>query len=459
MPSEATHPVPPAHLRQPADLLIEARWVLPIGPRNVALRDHAVAVTDGHISAVGPIAELNARYAPRERIARREHALLPGLINAHTRASTLLLRGHAAHAPLALGSDADSGHGAVRDAGSIDPEHVRQSARMAIAEMLCAGITTFATLDAHAGEVASIAAQVRVRAAIGMGVGVGAAGSATRGASELEHAERLWDQYKSNPWVCLYFAPAAAHILEDATLAHLRTITDELDARIAMPVHQSSSEIAQSLARCGRRPLQRLQELGLLRPGFVALHLNHVEQSELDLVARTGISVVACPQSDLRLGNGYCPVSRLLARAVTPGLGSGSPESVGALDILAEARTSALLASGLQGQSERTAESALLCATLGGAAALGLSSVIGSLQPGKLADLIAIDLSSISCQPAELAADAVLFAATREQVSDVWISGRPRLAQGRLLCFDEQELLGAARSWPAYVPRLAEPPR
>jgi len=458
MQSEAPHPVPPpAHLRQPADLLIEARWVLPIGPRNVALRDHAVAVTEGRISAIGPIAELNARCAPRERIARREHALLPGLVNAHTRIGNLLLRGRAPLAPFARGADADSTQGAVHDAAGIDAEHVSQGARIAIAEMLRAGITTFATLDAHAAEVASIAAQARVRAAIGMTVGAGSASA--RAPSELERAERLWDQYKSNPWVSLYFAPAAAHTLEDATLAHLRTIADELDARIAMPVHQSTAEIALSSAQTGRRPLHRLQHLGLLRPGFLALHLNHVEESELDLVARTGISVVACPQSDLRLGNGYCPVSRLLARGVTAGLGSGSPESVGALDILAEARASALLASGLQGDAERATESALLCATLGGAAALGLSCAIGSLEPGKLADLIAIDLSSLSCQPAELAADAVLFGATRERVSDVWISGRPQLAQGRLLCFDEPELLGAARSWPAYLPRLAERPR
>jgi 5-methylthioadenosine/S-adenosylhomocysteine deaminase len=455
MQSEAMHSAPPpAHLRQPADLLIEARWVLPIGPRNIALRDHAVAVTEGRISAIGPIAELNARCAPRERITRREHALLPGLVNAHTRIGNLLLRGRVPLAPLSLGADADG----VRDAAGIDAEHVRQSARIAIAEMLRAGITTFATVDVHAAEVASIAAQARVRAAIGTSVGAGSAASG-RAPNELERAERLWDQYKSNPWVSLYFAPAAAPTLEDTTLAHLRTIADELDARIAMPVHQATAEIALSGARTGRRPLQRLQDLGLLRPGFLALHLNHVEESELDLVARTGISVVACPQSDLRLGNGYCPVSRLLARDVTAGLGSGSPESVGALDMLAEARTSALLASGLQGQAELAAESALFCATLGGATALGLSSAIGSLEPGKLADLIAIDLSSISCQPAELAADAVLFGATREHVSDVWISGRPQLAQGRLLSFDEPELLGAARSWPAYLPRLAEPPR
>jgi len=217
---------------------------------------------------------------------------------------------------------------------------------------------------------------------------------------------------------------------------------------VAVSLHETQVEIRESLATAGLRPLQRLAELGLLRPGFAAVHMNHLEPADLDLIAQTGISVVACPQSSLRLGSGACPIGELRARDVPLGLGTGSAITAGALDILAEARAAALL-SGSAGSEERamTSESILWMATLGGACTLGLGSKIGSLELDKAADLIAIDLSELASQPAGATADAVLFAATRHQISDVWIGGRAAVSAGRLLSFDEEELLALSRQW------------
>ncbi|MGB6449276.1 MAG: amidohydrolase family protein [Steroidobacteraceae bacterium] len=426
----------PSTTPQSADLLIEARWVLPVAPEAAALAHHAVAIGEGRILAVGPAAELAARFTAREHITRPGHALLPGLVNAHTRAGRTLLRGRPARTSR------------QSDESWTTAELVRDSTQLAVAEMLLGGITSFATRDLYPEEVARVAASARMRASIGLPVAEGPTAWAESLTGHLDKAERLWDEYPSDPWVRFHFAPDAAHLLSDAALARVRTVADELDARLTLPVHETEHEIRDGVARHALSPIRRLAALGLLRPGFVALHLSRLEQAELELLARTGISAVACPQATLRRGLGLCRLTELLNRGIDVALGTGSPTAAFALDMLAEARTASLLASSLEGVRDALgAERALALATLGGAAALGLKSLVGSIEPGKAADLIAIDLSSIACRPEGSPAEAVLFAASRDRVSDVWINGSPRVAQGRLLAFDEQELLAVARRW------------
>ncbi|HTW37655.1 MAG TPA: amidohydrolase family protein [Steroidobacteraceae bacterium] len=436
--------------QQPADLLIEARWVLPVAP-STALFDHAVVVDSGRIVALGPSAELAARFAPRERAVRPDHVLLPGLINAHTRAGRTLLRGRPARSARS---------GPLADAGWVSADLVRDGAQLAAAEMLQAGITCFASRDLFPEEVARVAAAARMRAAIGLPVEERATAWAQDLTDHLAKAERLWDEYRSDPWVSLHFAPDAAPGLTDATLVRVRTVADELDARVMMPLHETEHEVRDSRARhAGASSVERLSSLGLLRPGFTALYASRLESSELELTARTGIAVVACPQASLRRALGFPRLTELLARGVAVGLGSGSPTDAFALDVLAEARTAALITSeASRAPDALPAERALELATLGGAAALGLKAIAGSIEPGKAADLIAIDLSSLGCQPDCTPAEAVLFGATRERVSDVWVGGVPRVAHGRLLAFDECEMLELARRWDERLAGGATPP-
>jgi 5-methylthioadenosine/S-adenosylhomocysteine deaminase len=413
--------------KESADLLIEARWVLPIAPVNTVLTGHAVAVTAGRIVALGPSGQLNARFECRERVVRANHALLPGFVNAHTRAAMTLLRGLPVHGPRMRW---------LRETVSpveqrcMSPDFVRDGTQLAIAEMLCAGITSFADMYLFPEEAARVAAAARVRAAIGLPVADGPTAWGESATAHFAKAERLWDEYQSDPWVSLYFAPHTQHaVISDETLARMRRVADELDARVAM-----------SLDPNDQRPLLRLQELGRLRPCFTAIDMNRLDEEDLEIVTRTGICVVACPQSSLRLGSGVCPVARLDSQHVSVGFGTESPASVGALDLLAESRVAALMAN---------ADSAeiLRMATLGGATALGLSSLVGSIEPGKAADLVCFDLTSLACQPPARPADTIVFAATRNEVCDVWTSGRAAVSDGHLLAFDEQELLALERQW------------
>jgi 5-methylthioadenosine/S-adenosylhomocysteine deaminase len=425
--------MPPESPESPesVDLLIEARWVLPMAPVNTVLVNHAVAVNSGQIVGLGPVAEMNARFEARERVVRNNHALLPGLVNAHTRAAMTLLRGLPVR-----GTRSQWLRHTVRVAEQsyLGPDFAREGTQLAIAEMLGAGITAFADMYMFPDEAARAASAARMRAAIGLPVGDAPSVWAESATAYFEKAEQLWDEYRADPWVCLYFAPHDAAEVSDQTLIRVRRVADELDARVAME----------------SPPLRRLHDLGLLRPGFTAIDVrsltdeaqpNSVRREDSDLIASTGIYVVACVQSDLRLGGDVSPISHLNSQHVTVGLGTGDPASVGALDILAEARTAALVDHGL------AAEDILRIATLGGATAIGLGSLTGSIEPGKYADLVCFDLSRLACQPTLRVADAILFGATREQVSDVWTAGRAAVSGGHLLAFDEQELAGYAHKW------------
>ena len=333
----------------------------------------------------------------------------------------------------------------------MSPDFVRDGTRIAIAEMLQAGITCFADTYLFPEEAARAAASARMRAAIGLPVSDTPTAWADSANEHFAKAERLWDTYRSDPWVGLYFAPADPLSISDATLSRLRRIADELDARVAMSLHESAGEIRESLARDGKRPLSRLQSLGLLRAGFTAVHMTQIDATDLEVLSRTGVCVVACPQSNLRLGGGICPVAQLEAHQIVVGLGTDSPACTGALDILAEARTAALLADGYAEAAvtskTRFTGYTLRMATLGGATALGMGSLIGSIEPGKAADLVSFDLSALAFQPFVRPMDAVLFAATRAQACDVWTSGRPAVTEGRMLAFDEQEISTLARQW------------
>ncbi len=477
--------------KESVDLVIEARWVLPIAPVNTVLTDHAVAVSAGRIVAVAPTAEVNAIFEPRERVIRGNHALLPGFVNAHTRAATTLLRGLPVQGPRQRWMR-ETVLPAAR--GCMSPDFVREGTQLAIAEMLRAGITAFADMYVFPEEAARAASTARVRAAIGLPVTDGPTPWADSTTGHLAKAEQLWDEYQSNPWVSLYFAPHNAFGVEDQTLARVRRVTDELDARVAM--YLAPGEIHENHTG-GRSPLVRLQELGLLGPGFTAIHLGGVDAQELEIATATGICVVACQQSHLRLGGALCPTARLEALGVPVGIGTDSAVSVGALDVLAEARLGALL-SGSDGASlgvragdsrgERRADTqgeagmgdarggasdgdasgrgdagcvdssdvasrALRRATLDGATALGMNAHVGSIEVGKFADLVCIDLATLASQSAaRRPADAIVFGATRDQVTDVWTSGRAAVSDGHLLTFDEQELLALAQRWAGRIP-------
>ena len=420
-------------MREPADLLIEPRWLLPMAP-GVVLEGHALAIGAGRILALGPAAQLRARFEAREHLRREHHALLPGpgerpcARKPHPAARRSCRRGRRR-----------TGGCAAATAGA---DFVRDGTRLAIAQMLRAGITCFADLSPHPEEAARVCAAAQMRAAIALPIGE--SGSAEGTTAQLARAERLWDEYRADPRISLFFAPLGLAGLSDALLGRVRRVADELDARLALRPDPAEVAEREWQVRDGGGPgataLQRLAALGFLRPGFAAIQVAALPEADVALLARHGASLISCPQASLASGGARVP--RL--EGDRSALGTDSPVSAGAFDLLAEARTAALL-------SGFGAAEALRLATLGGAAALGLQGQIGSLEAGKVADLLCVELDALTVAGYASLEEAIVFGATRAQVSDVWSGGRAAVSAHRLIAFDAEELAAVPAAWAARL--------
>jgi 5-methylthioadenosine/S-adenosylhomocysteine deaminase len=225
-------------------------------------------------------------------------------------------------------------------------------------------------------------------------------------------------------------------------------LADELDLTIHMHVHETAGEIENSLRASGQRPLERLQQLGLLSPSLVAVHMTQLNEGDRQRVADAGASVVHCPQSNLKLASGFCQIQKLLDAGINVALGTDGAASNNDLDMLGEMRTAALLAKAVHGDaSALPAADALQMATLNGARALGLADQIGSLAPGKWADIAAIDLGALETQPLYDPVSQLVYAAAREQVSDVWVAGQHLLRKRELTQIDLADVLQRVRGW------------
>ncbi len=430
---------------QNIDTLIEARWLIPVEPQARELEHHAVAIRDGNILAVLPTSEARRQYRATETVTLAQHVLIPGLVNAHTHAAMSLFRGLADDLPL---MEWLNNHIWPAEGKWVSPEFVRDGTDHAIAEMLRGGTTCFNDMYFFPEPTAQAAEAAGIRAVVGM-IALDFPSAYAQNADEYLHKGlRLHDQLKHSTLVTTTFAPHAPYTVSDAPLEKIRTYADELDLPIHMHVHETAFEVDDATARLGARPLARMEALGLLGPRLLAVHMTQLLDSEIETLARLNVHVVHCPESNLKLASGFCPVHKLLQASVNVALGTDGAASNNDLDMLGEMRTAALLAKGVAGDATALpAHTALRMATLNGARALGLDDRIGSIVPGKAADLTAIDLSPLASQPVYDPASQVVYSATRDQVTDVWVNGKRLLAERRLTTLDEPTILRKAQEW------------
>jgi 5-methylthioadenosine/S-adenosylhomocysteine deaminase len=427
-----------------ADELIEARWVLPVQPWHV-IEQGAVAVRDGRILAVGAAADLAETVAATRYIRLPDHALLPGLVNAHAHAGMTLLRGYADDLPLMRWLQERVWPAEAR---WVAPDFVRDGTRLACAEMLRGGVTTFSDMYFFPDAAIGAAQRSGMRMVAGLPVLEFATAYARDAAAYLHAGLAARDRWAGAPDLHFTLAPHAPYTVADNTFVQIATFAAQLDLRIHIHIHETREEIAQGLAQTGERPLARLRRLGLLGPELIGVHAVHLDDGELALLAEHGAALVHCPVSNLKLGSGIARFADWLTAGITVGLGSDSAVSNNRHDLWAEMRTAALLAKGVSGDAAALpAREVLYAATLGGATALGLAGETGSLEPGKAADLIAVDLSGTDQQPLYDVASHLVYCAGREQVSDVWVSGERRVSTACLLTVDEAELRELAADW------------
>lgn len=427
------------------DFVLAPRWLIPVEPAGAVLDHHVAVIAAGRILAIEARDVAEARWPDADWIERPRHVLIPGLVNAHTHSAMNLLRGYADDLPLDRWL---SEHIWPAEARWAERNFVRDGADLAVLEMIRGGTTCFQDMYLFPDEVAAVAAERGLRAVVSIIVIEAPTAWASTVDEYLNRGLEVHDRYKSHPLIRTAFGPHAPYTVGDAALERIAVLANQLEINVQMHVHETQGEVEQAVAATGQRPLARLESLGLLSPALNAVHATALETAEIDLLAERGVHVVHCAESNMKLASGSCRVEELRAAGVNVALGTDGAASNNDLDMFGELRSAALLAKLTAGAAGALpAAAALEAATLSGARALGLAQQIGSLVPGKAADMVAVDLSALACQPVHNPLSQVVYSATRDQVSDVWVNGRRLFGNGQLQTADADEVIARANAW------------
>ncbi|WP_431702182.1 TRZ/ATZ family hydrolase [Pseudomonas sp. BR20] len=428
----------------PLDLLLLPTWLVPVEPAGVVLKEHGVGIRDGRIAFIGPRAAALKLSATQVR-ELPGMLLSPGLINAHGHAAMSLFRGMADDLPLMTWLEK---HIWPAEAKWVDETFVRDGTDLAIAEQLKGGITCFSDMYFYPKVASDCVHNSGMRAQIAIPILDFPIPGASTADEAIRQGIELFGDLKHHPRIKITFGPHAPYTVCDANLEKIRVIAEELDAAIHMHVHETAFEVQQAVEQSGERPLARLGRLGLLGPRFQAVHMTQISEDDLALLVESNTSVIHCPESNLKLASGFCPVERLWQAGVNVAIGTDGAASNNDLDLLGETRTAAMLAKAVAGSATALdAHRALRMATLNGARAMGLESEIGSLEVGKAADMVAFDLTGLAQQPIYDPVSQLIYATGRDCVKHLWVAGKQLLDDRQLTRMDEQQLTATAIAW------------
>ena len=428
----------------PLDLLLLPTWLVPVEPAGVVLKEHGLGIRDGRIAFIGPRAA--ALKLPASEVRELPGMLLsPGLINAHGHAAMSLFRGLADDLPLMTWLEK---HIWPAEAKWVDEAFVRDGTDLAIAEQLKGGITCFSDMYFYPKVASDCVHNSGMRAQIALPILDFPIPGASSADEAIRQGVELFGDLKHHPRIKITFGPHAPYTVSDENLEKVRVIAEELDAAIHMHVHETAFEVQQAVDKTGERPLARLGRLGLLGPRFQAVHMTQISEDDLALLVESNTSVIHCPESNLKLASGFCPVERLWQAGVNVAIGTDGAASNNDLDLLGETRTAAMLAKAVAGSATALdAHRALRMATLNGARSMGLEAEIGSLEVGKAADIVAFDLSGLAQQPIYDPVSQLIYATGRDCVKHLWVAGKQLLDNRQLTRMDEPQLTATAIAW------------
>lgn len=432
-------------MRKKVDTVIHARWVLPIAPQNVVLEHHSVALDGGRIAGIGPTNQVKQEWLAHQELNLSEHVLMPGLINAHAHTPMNLFRGLADDLPL---MEWLNQHIWPAELAIYRPESIADGMRLAILEMLRSGTTCFCDHFFFHDTAAETVIETGIRANIGLWIGNVPTVWGKNEAEYFAKAQATLDRKLSHPLLSWSLAPHSPYMVTQDAFKKIKQLSAQYDLPIHIHMHESEVEIADSLKKYHKRPLQWLDEMGLLSDRFICVHMVQLTPAEIALVAKRKVPVVHSPQSNLKLANGFAPISALLQAGVNVALGTDGAASNNDLDMFSELQTAALLAKGeSKCATALPAPQALAMATIHGAKAFGLDREIGSIEVGKAADIIAVDLSSYFTQPIYNPMSHLTYAMDRQQVSDVWVAGKQLLKKGEFTTLDATAIIAKANYW------------
>lgn len=427
------------------DTLIHPEWIIPVAPANQVLENHSLAIKDGVIIDIAPSEEARQIYQPQEAVELPGQLVIPGLINTHGHAAMSLMRGLADDLPL---MEWLTEHIWPAEQALVCEDFVAVGTELAIAEMLRSGTTCFSDMYFFPDVAARVAHQHKIRAHISVPVLEFPSAWASNADDYIKKGLQVSDKYRNHPLIEIGFGPHAPYTVSDDSLNRIRILACELDATIQIHLHETAQEVSDALSESGQRPIQRLAELDLLSPRLQCVHMTQINDDDLALLKDFGCHVLHCPESNLKLASGISPISKLLDAGINVALGTDGAASNNDLNLLGEMRSAALLAKVQSNNATAVpAHQALQMATINGARALGIDHITGSLEPGKAADIVAIDLSDLSLQPLHNPVSQLVYTDCSHQVSHVWINGELLVQNRQLTGFDLHTLSNKVKAW------------
>ena len=429
--------------------LIDATWVIPVVPANSALENHSIAIADDKIIDILPTEDAKKKYVPNTHHQLKGQALIPGFINTHTHAAMALLKGFADDLPL---SEWLNNHIWPTEGKHVSHQFVYDGASIAIAEMIKSGTTTINDMYFFPEATAQAAEDAGIRASIGIIALDFPSAYAQNFEEYISKGLELHAKYESSPMISTMFAPHAPYTVSSENLQKIRSLAQDKNLKVQMHIHETAFEVEQAETETGDRPLTSLNQIDFLGSNLIAVHMTQLTDSEIALISEKDVSVAHCPESNLKLASGFCPIAKLIEDEVNVCLGTDGSASNNDLDMLGEMRTAALLAKGVSGKANAIpAHTALEIATINGAKAMGMEDKVGSLELGKQADIAAIDLSKIESAPVYDPISQIVYATSRDQITNVWVAGKQLLADKALTTLNEVELISKAKSWKEKV--------
>lgn len=436
---------------QIVDTLIHAKWIIPIIPKDTVLEDHSIAIDAGKIVALLPQSEATSRFSSDKTFHLDNHALMPGLINAHGHSAMSLFRGLADDLPL---MEWLNDHIWPAEGKWVSEDFVRDGTMLAIAEMIRGGTTCFSDMYFFPDIAADVAQQVGIRAQLCCPILDFPTVWGSGPEEYIEKALNLAITHAENELIEIGLGPHAPYTVSDAPLENIRDLAIEHDLPIQIHLHETQHEVDEAFQNTGKRPIKRLADLGLISPEIPlqCVHMTALNDEDIKLIQSSAASIIHCPESNLKLASGFCETEKLINAGINVAIGTDGAASNNDLDMLGETRTAALIAKAVaQSAAAVNSHTALQMATLNGAEALGIADETGSLEVGKSADLIAINLNSLNSQPSYDPISDIVYSVSANQVSHSWIAGKQQLDEGKLLNLDQEAIINLAKDWAAKI--------
>lgn len=428
-----------------SERIIHAKWIITCEDENKILEHHALVIRNGKIHAIIPSKDAAEKYPSAFHSQYNSHALLPGFINSHTHIAMNVFRG--------LADDLELMNWLTNyiwpaERKWVSQEMVYDASLLAMAEMIRCGTTCFNDMYFFLQDTAKAADMAGLRAHIGITI----IDFPTKWAQNIDEyfskGIDFYHEFKNHPRITPTLAPQGVYTVTEKNLVRIKELSDQYKLRVNIHAQESLSDIEGSIKLNGKRPLECLYDVGLVTPRLIAVHMTQINERDFEILQEGKPNIVHCPESNMKLASGICPVEKLTSLGINVALGTDGAASNNDLDMISEMRSAAFLAKlSTMNAEAMSAEKALKLATIQGARALGIDHITGSLTPGKSADFIAIDLEQIETQPLYHPISAIVYAAARNQITDVWVAGRQLLKDRKLQTLDEKELLVKAKSW------------